>query len=990
MTSMQTKLQQYTNNSNYSDIIQIKNNKELNKLSKLTKINSFSQSSNLNKTLQFPSKEIKFNKLSINSSLNPPSSNTDKNISLNEEILHLKKEVSDFLINSDSQKAEDENEPIFNDYILIKNRKNQTIDKIKNINIRIKINKLKIEEIQSKLTNLKEEKKQKQADIVNLLSNKESIEEIYTNQTYMLTNHLSGNANNNNIFNENNILNNDINNLTNISIKNDMNDNSTINLNSMHNITIIDNEILNNDEDNFKISLNEIKESSQSIYIKQVKNMFEEIFKKRDDKINSSIDGIINNSYELYINNNSEENTNENDELVVDNFFTKISLFLFNHSLGKYSESKINLFLRYLMKINSINVKLTKYLKFVNKKYKDEKKNLNDMINFLKKKNINLVDKKNKLENIIKEYDERLEFFGNNETEANFEGNDTLEQNGIKSDENHSNNNLKAKRVNENLENNNTDELNDVIRTYYDDEDDLNDKYFQKASQKNNNKKIVLSNNIKNNPVRNDPNLTIERESNNKKKIIHINTFNHSTNLRNKNFQLGTNNFNNASKNIISDNAIFPTNQNLTNDEEKELAKKMSSLEIEHYNRVQRIMNASPNVSNFFGVNNYNPKTHTYKPITPNIDSSSIGDSNNKINKTIKYGSRKNHNFISIINMTKTVPSKKDNETEIAKTKEKLIRKNRENGNDSSIKIINLEENFLNEISIKNETENKNNESTSITKSNNVESNTNSKLINLSHGSKNNDNNKNNNININENIKNDDNINIFSNVNVNKNISNEINKDQRRFINITNSKEVDKGKSNSSINVINNKDNKRDNIKTKKENLDLINNNNNIKTLEIQKSRDLNLNNIKNNKLSVKPKKNISKKLFPKKEDIQKAKTIDSNNKDNKKSALSNKNQLRAKPHITSNLTKINTQKKSSNFSSQKMNESNSFANINEKSLKSSINLIEYQSQENNQKYIIKKLNTNIKKSPVKSFINKRNYNSNTYGGNIKYGFKSK
>ena len=33
MTSIQTKLQQYTNNSKNSDLIQLKNNKELNKLS---------------------------------------------------------------------------------------------------------------------------------------------------------------------------------------------------------------------------------------------------------------------------------------------------------------------------------------------------------------------------------------------------------------------------------------------------------------------------------------------------------------------------------------------------------------------------------------------------------------------------------------------------------------------------------------------------------------------------------------------------------------------------------------------------------------------------------------------------------------------------------------------------------------------------------------------------------------------------------------------
>ena len=289
MTSIQTKLQKCTSNSTNSDLIQVKNNKELIKFSKLSKIKTFIQSSNLNKSHQIPSKEIKFNKLSINSSLNPPSLNTDKNISLNEQFLQPKKELADIFNNNDLLKDDDENDPIFNEYIIIKNKKNQIIDKIKNLNIRIKINKIKVEEIKKKLANLRKEKKQKQAEIVNLLSNKESIEEIYTNQIYLLTNHLCGNANNNNIFNENNILNNDINNLTNISIKNDMNDNSTINLNSMHNITIADNEILNNDEDNFKISLSEIKESDQNIYNKQVKNMYEEIFKIKDDKINSSI-----------------------------------------------------------------------------------------------------------------------------------------------------------------------------------------------------------------------------------------------------------------------------------------------------------------------------------------------------------------------------------------------------------------------------------------------------------------------------------------------------------------------------------------------------------------------------------------------------------------------------------------------------------------------------------------------------------------------------
>ena len=88
---------------------------------------------------------------------------------------------------------------------------------------------------------------------MNLLSNKESIEEIYKNQIYLLNNSNYNNntgANGNNNFNENTAsLANDINNLNNL-----MNDNSAIHLNSNHNLTIIDNDISNNDEENFKIT----------------------------------------------------------------------------------------------------------------------------------------------------------------------------------------------------------------------------------------------------------------------------------------------------------------------------------------------------------------------------------------------------------------------------------------------------------------------------------------------------------------------------------------------------------------------------------------------------------------------------------------------------------------------------------------------------------------------------------------------------------------
>ena len=416
MASQQVSQQQCNNSSAYSDIIPFTNNQQLNKSPEEADTKALPQSSNLNKSHQFPSKEIRFNKLNMNSSFNVPSPNTATNISLNEQVLHQKKDPDDYFDNDVSLQDEDENDPIFKEYTMINNRRNQTIDEIKNINERIKNNKLKIEEIKK-------------------------------NQIYQLINHINGAVNSNNFNDNNNTLNNDINNLINISIKNEMNDNSIINLNSMHNITICDNEISNTDEDSFKISTSEIKNSDQKKYVEQVINMFEDIFKKKDDKINSSITSIINNSYELFI--NGTENDNEtNSDLVVNNFFGKLSLFISNHSLGKYSEAKINLFLRYLIKINAINVKLTKYIKFVNKKYKEKKKELNDMISFLEKKNINLAEKRHRLENIIKEYEERLEFFGKNdvfEIEQNYEGDELLDNN--ESNEDNKNSSSKQKKI---------------------------------------------------------------------------------------------------------------------------------------------------------------------------------------------------------------------------------------------------------------------------------------------------------------------------------------------------------------------------------------------------------------------------------------------------------------------------------------------------------------------------------------------------------------
>ena len=233
--------------------------------------------------------------------------------------------------------------------------RNQYAEEVLIINNKIKINDNEINNINIQLINLKQEKKRKKTDIINLLSNKESIEEIYRNQLYIFIN----------------------------KIKNQ----NSLNIEK---------------EKNFKVELIDIKESDQNKFIEQIINLVNDIFKSKNSDINNSITNIINEQYRL-LNENDIDKVNDS---FLNNFFANISLYISNQSLGKIQEDEINLLLRYLLKINSISKKLDKYLKFVNKKYKEQKKQLNNSLNELEKKNKNLNQKKNELEQKIKKFEE--------------------------------------------------------------------------------------------------------------------------------------------------------------------------------------------------------------------------------------------------------------------------------------------------------------------------------------------------------------------------------------------------------------------------------------------------------------------------------------------------------------------------------------------------------------------------------------------------------
>ena len=706
------------------------------------------QISNLNKTQQAPSKEIIKNKLNMNSSLN---AKADTNTSLNDQ---KKKDQSDLFDDEDILYNDDDENEIFREYNILHDKKLKAMDDIKNINERIKNNTVKIEECKKKLAELKEEKKKRQGDIMNLLSNKESIEEIYKNQIYSLTNTNYNNntgANGNNNYNENTAsLANDINNLNNL-----MNDNSAIHLNSNHNLTI-DNEISNTDEDNFKIAFKEIKESEQPKYVEQVINMFEDIFKKKDENINESISDIINNSYELFINNDNNNNTLDNDvnnnEISVTNFFSKMSLFIANQSLGKFSEIKINLLLRYLLKINYINTKLTRDIKFVNKKYKEQKKELNDLISSLEKKNINLQEKNNRLENNIKEYDDNKLFFGKNDNEElshevvieyedgidknaeiNYED-DVIDDNTIEKENEMMNKGLNPYNTNNsnNKNNNNIVKSNPVYkiignqnnkqtkRIILKDNDESEDKYLNEfiKNKDNTRNKYILKNKpeIKNNSM--NPNNKINNNINNNNNENSIRKIKYSNNNQNNII------------NIDKNKRLCPTPQHHIRKTEEEL-QNLTTIEKDHYNRVQRIMNSGPKYG-IFGVNKYNPETSLNKDtnlFSPKKNITNVPRSSNKIDKTVRIESRQNHNFIGIINMTKVAPIKKKKRESGKKIKDK------EDENDGGIKIINLEQDFINEEDKENEEDKKINTSNNV--NNNINNNASKDIKNTTHQYKN-------------------------------------------------------------------------------------------------------------------------------------------------------------------------------------------------------------------------------------------------------------
>lgn len=263
----------------------------------------------------------------------------------------------------------------------------------------------KVEELTKSLKDIKEEKKKKQSDILNYLSNKESLQEIYKNKLNYIINRRN-------------------------EMKSKFED-KEINLNLDQQKVQLenDNPLYNIEQDeDLEIKIEDIKKSDKAKFTEQVINFAEELFQKKiEEDIVNKIKSKVKIAYNIFFSELSS-NTTVKSESIIAHFFTRIGLYISNHSLGQYSEIVINRFLRYLLKINSNNVEILQSLKFSNKKYKEQKTEMKNILNNLKNKIEMLNEKKISYQKRIENYEKIIE-----ENKINIQNNE--DKNKIKGNE---------------------------------------------------------------------------------------------------------------------------------------------------------------------------------------------------------------------------------------------------------------------------------------------------------------------------------------------------------------------------------------------------------------------------------------------------------------------------------------------------------------------------------------------------------------------------
>ena len=242
-----------------------------------------------------------------------------------------------------------------NELISLRNQSNKIkneIDKI--IENENKTNR-KITELENKLLELKSEKNDINKELENYLSNKESLEEILKNKI------------------------NEINN--NCSLK----------------------SLLNN----VQISINDIQLSNKKNFYNDLISLFETFNVKIQNKTKIKMTDILN---KIYNEIGDKNYLIKNAKNVINNFFNPIN-DLFHNILNDriQQENLIYLILKYILKINSINSKIEKDIKFINKEYIEQKNNLKLNKENCQKYLLKIIRKKNELNDLLSEIEKKKE-----------------------------------------------------------------------------------------------------------------------------------------------------------------------------------------------------------------------------------------------------------------------------------------------------------------------------------------------------------------------------------------------------------------------------------------------------------------------------------------------------------------------------------------------------------------------------------------------------
>ena len=524
-------------------------------------------------------------------------------------------------------------------YLLSKTQYHKIISNLSEIDEKLKENKENIDKLNKSLNELKEAKKKKKEEVIDLLSNKESLEEIYKNKISSFDNNgqklisekndnINGQINNAENVNDNgeehtNPNTNDSNN-SNDENKNNENDNEC------HKKKVSSSCSISSDNNNFiEIKFNEIKISDPKKYEEQVNSFAQAFLQKKDIDLSKKLIKKVNLSYQYF---NTEINTPDNDnQNSISNFFSRISFFIANQNLGNISEKLVNSYLRELMKINSIGEEISEILMYLNKKYKDNKKDLKEKIKNLKEKNENLIMKKKgylvKKEELRQFMEENRDKYNNEKNKLSIRDNKIMDASFISEG-----NNNKTKRI---IRSNRSGMINNK----------LNIKKINISSINETKNKVVNINNNENNDLNNsrDMNANTERliidnlnkylinsfkinkskrkvnsmEIANKKSVLHKNSFSKSgvdiNNLLNNNIldknNDSTNKINGSNANLVNNSEILYNNKSYMNNKRistkiifrnpkiKKVGNKPNKLIINNTSNLQDLVSAKKNPS---------------------------------------------------------------------------------------------------------------------------------------------------------------------------------------------------------------------------------------------------------------------------------------------------------------------------------------------------------------------------------------------------------